>query len=550
MEAAPKKRKAHGNPAVLMVGAAAILSAAVLFPFEADAERPGGREEYSSGKHEAEESIEVSIDPEGAVRLLWDGRRGKAGVRLKALLTGEAWEGEEDSSRTIPFEWIVSGSELSEGCRGGVRLPSPEADDDGDGLIDEDPFDGRDNDGDGFKDEDFAAVGERMRVAGALAGGGRARVIHNTYTWSCEHAQDFAGFTTRLEFEDRGEAARGLGDRAKLHLQIRPDPEGGENAGGPGTNAAERQYLAYGKDTLELECFEAGRGLAGMVIFNADSCLKSGGRSFFIPLPDRKEGAGIFKVEWALVFAESMEEMRENASVAARTFRGLSWKGHRVNWAVPAGKTAVIDLEADLATVWVGNSRRRALVIRMPEGMAGAPVKWIRINGKSIEDYTRTGPDVLLPLSGDEGGEEDSVLVEGQLEGGVIFRTKASLEGIPGSSRDSSDNGGRLPEDFLSLHPNPFVENVNIDLDISRIGVNGTSLSGQKVFTGRSSVRIYDVKGLLVRVVMEREFMPPGKYSAIWDGTDQRGKKMAPGVYYCSLRMGQRSVTKRIILLR
>ena len=52
--------------------------------------------------------------------------------------------------------------ETQEDAPGGNRIPSPYADDDGDGKVDEDPLDGRDNDGDGFIDEDFAAISDQM----------------------------------------------------------------------------------------------------------------------------------------------------------------------------------------------------------------------------------------------------------------------------------------------------------------------------------------------------------------------------------------------------
>ncbi len=52
--------------------------------------------------------------------------------------------------------------ESFEGAPGGMRLPSPLADDDGDGLIDEDWLNGRDDDGDGLIDEDFAAISRQM----------------------------------------------------------------------------------------------------------------------------------------------------------------------------------------------------------------------------------------------------------------------------------------------------------------------------------------------------------------------------------------------------
>jgi hypothetical protein len=49
-----------------------------------------------------------------------------------------------------------------EGDAGGIRWPSGDADDDGDGDVDEDWLDGRDNDGDGLIDEDFAAISDQM----------------------------------------------------------------------------------------------------------------------------------------------------------------------------------------------------------------------------------------------------------------------------------------------------------------------------------------------------------------------------------------------------
>lgn len=50
----------------------------------------------------------------------------------------------------------------AEGDPGGARPPAVNADDDGDGTIDEEWLDGRDNDGDGLVDEDFAAISDQM----------------------------------------------------------------------------------------------------------------------------------------------------------------------------------------------------------------------------------------------------------------------------------------------------------------------------------------------------------------------------------------------------
>jgi len=67
---------------------------------------------------------------------------------------------------------------------------------------------------------------------------------------------------------------------------------------------------------------------------------------------------------------------------------------------------------------------------------------------------------------------------------------------------------------------------------------------------GISSVRVYDVKGRLVRSLMIDEVLHPGEHTLGWDGTDEAGTKVAAGVYYCRLRIGERSLTRRVILLR
>ena len=46
--------------------------------------------------------------------------------------------------------------------QGGKRYPDPGEDDDGDGLINEDPINGLDDDLDGQIDEDFGAISNQM----------------------------------------------------------------------------------------------------------------------------------------------------------------------------------------------------------------------------------------------------------------------------------------------------------------------------------------------------------------------------------------------------
>lgn len=85
---------------------------------------------------------------------------------------------------------------------------------------------------------------------------------------------------------------------------------------------------------------------------------------------------------------------------------------------------------------------------------------------------------------------------------------------------DDSDATGTntpaLPSKMLGSHPNPFNPKTQIDL---RMGVVGT-------FT----LRIYNVRGELVRTLLNEE-MQPGSRSITWDGTDHQGRLVGSGVY-------------------
>jgi len=97
-----------------------------------------------------------------------------AGSGVEYLWAAGIWVGAIKSGipavSTATFDWEFRPTQdpldimyrTAEGARGGNRLPSPTADDDGDGTIDEDWLNGWDDDGDGLVDEDFAAVSKQM----------------------------------------------------------------------------------------------------------------------------------------------------------------------------------------------------------------------------------------------------------------------------------------------------------------------------------------------------------------------------------------------------
>ena len=94
----------------------------------------------------------------------------------------------------------------SENAPGGRRAPSPQADDDRDGLVDEDRLNGHDDDGDGQVDEDFRAVSDQMfcgefndtdaAIQGHVPLG--VHVEQGTFVWSDPRIDDVLGVEYRV----------------------------------------------------------------------------------------------------------------------------------------------------------------------------------------------------------------------------------------------------------------------------------------------------------------------------------------------------------------
>jgi FlgD Ig-like domain len=68
-------------------------------------------------------------------------------------------------------------------------------------------------------------------------------------------------------------------------------------------------------------------------------------------------------------------------------------------------------------------------------------------------------------------------------------------------------------------------------------------------FAGRTRVAIYDVRGALVRVLVDRE-MPAGPNRTVWDGRDARGEPVSSGVYLCRLEHPAGVRTRKLVAVK
>ncbi|NIO29505.1 MAG: S8 family serine peptidase [Candidatus Latescibacteria bacterium] len=98
--------------------------------------------------------------------------------------------------------------------------------------------------------------------------------------------------------------------------------------------------------------------------------------------------------------------------------------------------------------------------------------------------------------------------------------------------------GGDLPvlaDKLEQNYPNPFNPSTNIVFSIVR--------------TGHVSLKIYDVSGRLVRVLVNEE-REAGRHKELWDGKDNNARHVASGVYFCRFQAGTYMEIQKMVLLR
>ncbi len=90
-------------------------------------------------------------------------------------------------------------------------------------------------------------------------------------------------------------------------------------------------------------------------------------------------------------------------------------------------------------------------------------------------------------------------------------------------------------DELAQNRPNPFNPTTTISYSISR--------------PGHVVLGIFAVDGSHVRTLVDRD-QQPNRYDVQWDGTDERGQRVASGVYFYSLRTPRFNRTLKMVLLK
>jgi len=104
--------------------------------------------------------------------------------------------------------------------------------------------------------------------------------------------------------------------------------------------------------------------------------------------------------------------------------------------------------------------------------------------------------------------------------------------------QESGSSGSDIPADFTlnQNYPNPFNQGTTI----------AYSLSDNAVFT----IRIYDVRGRVVRTLARQVNASQGTDSITWYGMDDSGMAVSSGVYFCEMEIGGKTEKMKMVLMR
>ncbi|NIR47424.1 M6 family metalloprotease domain-containing protein [candidate division KSB1 bacterium] len=143
------------------------------------------------------------------------------------------------------------------------------------------------------------------------------------------------------------------------------------------------------------------------------------------------------------------------------------------------------------------------------------------------------------PNSNDNDGNPTPVAMANIKEIGVKIMADLFVSPVTSADHQPVAVVSETPGQFVlgQNFPNPF--NPDTQIEFSILGNYRTPII----------LGIYNLKGKLVRTLVN-EKMSPGTHTALWDGTDKFGQKVASGIYIYKLICQSQSQTRQMILLR
>jgi len=130
-----------------------------------------------------------------------------------------------------------------------------------------------------------------------------------------------------------------------------------------------------------------------------------------------------------------------------------------------------------------------------------------------------------------------------EVEAGIAWTDERSANRevyFDGGSTDESgvDTGDRILPDLSAMdcHPNPFEAATVISFSVGKLAP--------------VKVDIYDVSGRRVRSLMDSPRVEPGEKRLNWDGRDDSGQPVGPGIYFLRITTPEAARQGKVVVLR
>ncbi len=165
-----------------------------------------------------------------------------------------------------------------------------------------------------------------------------------------------------------------------------------------------------------------------------------------------------------------------------------------------------------------------------PEGLT-LTYSWTAPAQITLDDPAIVDPSFTAPLvTQDEVFPIELLVFDGNSwsEPDTVFITVREL-------MDAGDQPQNFETALHANHPNPFTTSTLISFSLKE--------------NAHVEIEIYNIKGAHVASLI-RETLETGNYEIEWDGTDQFGHNVSPGIYFCRISAGQYVSTNKMILMK
>lgn len=211
------------------------------------------------------------------------------------------------------------------------------------------------------------------------------------------------------------------------------------------------------------------------------------------------------------------------------------------------------------------------------DSLSGIKLKGFDPDGEApIDSFTAGSGGSWAYLIAYGGDQSDTIIktewkgtwVQGYSGSGVVNGFTADRSAGSGDSvwlmvtigeigiEESDERGEILVSGFKGIAPNPCFGYTRISYTVgsSRYQVTGDRCQVAGASTNTCNLtpitlRLYDLSGRLVSTLINKS-QKPGRYSLLWHERDDRGRKVATGVYFLRLKAGKFVRVRKLVVIR